>query len=195
MAKRNMKLKSSIKKVTLEKKMLQQRVAFMENEVASLLEERMITTRLKEELARQKEETLSFSRRKMIYSLVQTNPSRFLNCLYHQRRIPHSREGFLFNHIFLISIFPFLWKNRTYPYNVQDKESNCKWTMQWMPNEKMDDAKVEKSTYPRVSIFNILKGKVFTKDQAKGLKISHATQMKKERRKEGRKVFYKHNNG
>lgn len=52
LAKRNMELKDSLKKVTLEKEALEQRVVSMKNEVASLHEERKINTCLKEEITR-----------------------------------------------------------------------------------------------------------------------------------------------
>lgn len=48
MAKRNVKHKSSLKKVTLERKALKQRVTSMRNEVASLQDERIINTSFKE---------------------------------------------------------------------------------------------------------------------------------------------------
>lgn len=46
-----------------------------------------------------------------------------------------------------------------------------------MTREKKDKAKLEKSTCPRISIFKRLKGKIFTMDHDKALKISHATRM------------------
>lgn len=63
MVKRNMELKSSIKKVILEEA-LDQRVASMENKVVSPYEERKINTSLKEELARQKEENTKLLKEK-----------------------------------------------------------------------------------------------------------------------------------
>lgn len=50
-----MEFKSSLKKVSFEEA-LEQRLTVIENEVASLQEERKINTNLKEELARQKKE-------------------------------------------------------------------------------------------------------------------------------------------
>lgn len=44
----------SLKKMTLEKEILDQKMAFMENQVTSLRGERMINTNMKEELSRQK---------------------------------------------------------------------------------------------------------------------------------------------
>lgn len=63
-AQRNMELKNSIKKVTLEKEALMQRVASMENEVASLQEQRKINASLKEDLVRQKDEHTMFLKEK-----------------------------------------------------------------------------------------------------------------------------------
>lgn len=64
MAKGNKELKDSLKNVTFKKEALEQRVAFIENKVALLQEERMINTSLMEELARYKENTPSFSRKR-----------------------------------------------------------------------------------------------------------------------------------
>lgn len=52
MTKGNKELKDSLKNVTFKKETLEQRVAFIENKVALLQEERMINTSLMEELAR-----------------------------------------------------------------------------------------------------------------------------------------------
>ena len=53
MAKKNMKLKDSLKKVTLDKETLEKRMMPMKNQSTSLQEEKMISISLKEELARQ----------------------------------------------------------------------------------------------------------------------------------------------
>lgn len=53
----------------------------------------------------------------------------------------------------------------------------------WVSKEKKDKAKVEKLVCPRVNVFERLKGRIITKEQDKGLKISHAIKIKKEERK------------
>lgn len=46
------------------------------------------------------------------------------------------------------------------------------WLCKWVPKEKKDKTKMKKLTCPRVNVFKMLKGKIVTMDQEKGLKIS-----------------------
>lgn len=71
------------------------------------------------------------------------------------------------------------------------KETIAIGTYKWLPKEKMDNAKMEKSTFPMVSVFKRLGERTINKSQENGLKVSHAPKEKTE----GRKVFYKKSNG
>lgn len=57
----------------------------------------------------------------------------------------------------------------------------------WVPKEKMDKAKMEKSACRRVNVFKRLTRKVIIKNQDKAQKISHVIRI----RNEGRNVAYK----
>lgn len=189
LSKRNKELKDALKEVFLENEALEQKVASMEIEVASLQEERKANSSLKEDLARQQEEhtmllkenedlTKEMESLKASQPAISTKEDPSLERIQAQPSTSTSQTCHACGNIGHIAIM----------CKVKNLLSNgeCRWV-----RKELDNTRRETSTCPRISVFKRLGPRTFSTDYRNGLKMSQKSRMKKE----GRTGVYKQKNG
>lgn len=110
------------------------------------------------------------------------NPSRFFIWQDLKWGIPCSRKTFHASIYHYISILLFLWEMEHFSIMCKIKEAIVNGVSRWVHKEKKNNAKFEKLTNLRVSVFKRINEKIITKEQDKAFGISHVTRMKEERK-------------